>query len=899
MAPSSVRQQDRPPPPPPQVLRMTTMHAHPQHHAQPQPQPQPLSLTQQPVALRCAHGDAGAETPPQHQHQHQQQQQAQLPSPPSSLPSALPLLPIPAPARTAAPAQAPAPAPAFMPPPPPPPLPPPSSVTRPYPPSPPHPFVAPSVSWDSFSASLRLPEPPLCSADRILLPSRVPDAAVQQSWPSDCFFGFPSNLRNCSLQLSESNNGKGVQTGIGSISSGVQILLDSKGFQQLPTQSSKEGFIGEIPAKAPKEMQGAGPSLINSIATSTSTVHRASQLKQQVSQATATPRNSTRKATKDFEFAVPARVTRSQTRRQMLEVEKLKQQNDDKNSLAIVLPAPSSAHQSLHPPARPSIPVNNSVKQKRQNTTFQAPAADSFQNGAFTYVAQHSPSAPQPRFMYNTPGYYHQQQVNLYSYPSSAFRLYASQQPQKYEQMHPQDYPMTFNVAASINTPFPFPITQSKRFLGYEIIDLTGPDCEDVQADTQPDAKRQRVDANEAWTIAYNRQIQHSHQIQRQQHLQQLHNEKRQPSPLSSQAQQQTVAKLTKTLPDCDDKDGHYIVRSGDFLTSRYQIVRLLGQGTFGKVVEAVDCTRNNSRVAIKIIRSVQKYHEAAKIEVKVLTALKKNDPMNLKRCIHLLSTFEHRNHTCMVFELLAQSIFDFLKENHFNPFPMYHIQAFARQILDSVAFMHDLRLIHTDLKPENLMLESKQCRVSTVNPQAQELLDSRVRLIDFGSAIFENDYHSSVVSTRHYRAPEIILGLGWTFPCDMWSIGCILVEFFTGDALFQTHDNMEHLAMMQTVLGPLPRHMTRACIAGSTNPDKTVTKVFKANGLVNWPVSQTAKASKKFVKGMRPLEQIVSPRNEPTRLFCDLIKNLLVYDPSKRITAREALQHPFLNCCL
>lgn len=81
-------------------------------------------------------------------------------------------------------------------------------------------------------------------------------------------------------------------------------------------------------------------------------------------------------------------------------------------------------------------------------------------------------------------------------------------------------------------------------------------------------------------------------------------------------------------------------------------------------------------------------------------------------------------------------------------------------------------------------------------------LLDTEIRLIDFGSATFEDEYHSSVVSTRHYRAPEIILGLGWSFPCDIWSIGCILVEFFTGDALFQTHDNLEHLAMMESVIG-------------------------------------------------------------------------------------------------
>lgn len=60
------------------------------------------------------------------------------------------------------------------------------------------------------------------------------------------------------------------------------------------------------------------------------------------------------------------------------------------------------------------------------------------------------------------------------------------------------------------------------------------------------------------------------------------------------------------------------------------------------------------------------------------------------------------------------------------------------------------------------------------------------IKLIDFGSATFDEQYHSTIVSTRHYRAPEVILGLGWTFPCDIWSCGCILLELATGDALFQ-----------------------------------------------------------------------------------------------------------------
>lgn len=127
---------------------------------------------------------------------------------------------------------------------------------------------------------------------------------------------------------------------------------------------------------------------------------------------------------------------------------------------------------------------------------------------------------------------------------------------------------------------------------------------------------------------------------------------------------------------------------------------------------------------------------------------------------------------------------------------------------------MHDLNLIHTDLKPENILLVRNEYQTFTYNrsiPSSSTttsrsarhrkvLLDPEIRLIDFGSATFNDEYHSSVVSTRHYRAPEIILNLGWSFPCDIWSIGCILVEFFTGDALFQTHDNLEHLAMMEPI---------------------------------------------------------------------------------------------------
>lgn len=290
--------------------------------------------------------------------------------------------------------------------------------------------------------------------------------------------------------------------------------------------------------------------------------------------------------------------------------------------------------------------------------------------------------------------------------------------------------------------------------------------------------------------------------------------------------------------------------------SSRDSVIKLLGQGTFGKVVEAYDKQRK-ARCAVKIIRSIQKYRDASRIELRVLSTLASNDKSNRNKCIHLRDCFDFRNHICIVTDLLGQSVFDFLKGNGFVPFPSSQIQQFARQLFTSVACMfsftsylisqttdllvlHDLNLIHTDLKPENILLVSNAYQTFTYNRtipssshatarnarQRRVLLDGEIRLIDFGSATFDDEYHSSVVSTRHYRAPEIILNLGWSFPCDIWSIGCILVEFFTGDALFQTHDNLEHLAMMESVIGNrIDTALVKKVIAGRGGSSNSASK--------------------------------------------------------------------------
>ncbi|KAK0630841.1 kinase-like domain-containing protein [Bombardia bombarda] len=358
-----------------------------------------------------------------------------------------------------------------------------------------------------------------------------------------------------------------------------------------------------------------------------------------------------------------------------------------------------------------------------------------------------------------------------------------------------------------------------------------------------------------------------------------------------------------------DDDDGHYIVVPENDLTDRYQMIKLLGQGTFGKVVQARD-KRRNKLVAIKIIRSVQKYRDASKIELRVLATLKANDEENRNRCIHLRDCFDFRGHICIVMDLLGQSVFDFLKSNNFVPFPNSQIQNFARQLFTSVAFLHDLNLIHTDLKPENILLCHNEYQTFTYNrkipssstnaprhaTQRKVLLDTEIRLIDFGSATFQDEYHSSVVSTRHYRAPEIILGLGWSYPCDIWSIGCILVEFFTGDALFQTHDNLEHLAMMEAVVNSkIDTSLVSQVTRMTRNGGNPASKYFKRSKL-EYPVQETTRASRRFVKAMKRLDEIIPTNNKFLQLFLDLLQKIFTYDPNKRITAQGALAHPWFK---
>lgn len=130
---------------------------------------------------------------------------------------------------------------------------------------------------------------------------------------------------------------------------------------------------------------------------------------------------------------------------------------------------------------------------------------------------------------------------------------------------------------------------------------------------------------------------------------------------------------LLRKKPVADDADGHLAYLPGDIIMDRYEVVANLGEGTFGKVAKCRDLD-NNSYVALKIIKNIHKYREAAKLEINVLRKLNAKDPHGRHLCVKMFDAFNYHGHMCLTFEVLGESVFDFLKSNAYAPYPMEQV---------------------------------------------------------------------------------------------------------------------------------------------------------------------------------------------------------------------------------
>jgi dual specificity protein kinase YAK1 len=162
-----------------------------------------------------------------------------------------------------------------------------------------------------------------------------------------------------------------------------------------------------------------------------------------------------------------------------------------------------------------------------------------------------------------------------------------------------------------------------------------------------------------------------------------------------------------------DNEDSDYILYVNDILGSeesghknRYLILDVLGQGTFGQVVKCQNL-KTQEVVAVKVVKNRTAYFNQSMMEVSVLDLLNKqmdkNDDHHLLR---LKDTFIHRQHLCLVFELLSVNLYELIKQNQFRGLSTTLVRVFAQQLLTGLALLHKARLIHCDLKPENILLK-------------------------------------------------------------------------------------------------------------------------------------------------------------------------------------------------
>ena len=243
------------------------------------------------------------------------------------------------------------------------------------------------------------------------------------------------------------------------------------------------------------------------------------------------------------------------------------------------------------------------------------------------------------------------------------------------------------------------------------------------------------------------------------------------------------------------------------------------------------------------------------------------------------------RAHTCITFELLSVNLYELIKKNKFQGFSIQLVRRFAYSILRCLEALHNNKIIHCDLKPENVLLK-QQGR-------------SGIKVIDFGSSCFENQRVYTYIQSRFYRGPEVILGAKYGMPIDMWSLGCILAELATGYPLLPGEDEFDQLACMIELLGMPPQKLldqskrAKNFISSKGYP-RYCTATPLSDGTVVLNGGRSRRGKMRGPPGSRDWSSALKGIDDEN--FIDFIKKCLEWDPTLRMTPHQALRHPWLT---
>lgn len=331
-----------------------------------------------------------------------------------------------------------------------------------------------------------------------------------------------------------------------------------------------------------------------------------------------------------------------------------------------------------------------------------------------------------------------------------------------------------------------------------------------------------------------------------------------------------------------ENKDFPVIIDS--VIAGRYQVMEYLGSAAFSKALQCLDI-HTKELVCVKVITNNKDYVDQSVDEIKILRLINCNGDPDKKNFLKVFDWFYYKEHLFIVTELLRDNLYEFYRYNREHETELYFtlgkLQRVTQQILVALEYIHHLHLIHCDLKPENILIKSySRCEV---------------KVIDFGSSCYTHDHLSSYIQSRSYRAPEVILGCKYDERIDIWSLGCIVAELWTGEVLFQNDCVQGLLARVMSIMGPFPEDMFKGKLSKHFfTEDKVFFKV----------VDDDKDDSCKIPRRMGDKIHLLIPKKTTLKarlktndeVFIDFVASLLNLDKDERPTATQALKHPWFK---